>query len=231
MKKGLLVLTGAALLALPVSLSAQGFGVAGRAGTLGLGAEAALGLSDLVVVRGGLGLFPIETDATRFWDVGDDVDATLKFPDTWYNIGVDLYLGGSFRVGGGMLYRPDDPTVSATLRSNGQIEIGGQTYTFTEVSEVVGSLSAKDSAPYVLIGFGKHTSPGIGLFLDLGVAFMGDSQVTLEAKEGSGGSDVINSPAFQQQLRQEEQNLNDDLPAWAKKYWPIASIGLRIGLG
>ncbi len=229
MKKGLLVLTGAALLALPVTASAQGFGVAARAGTLGLGAEAALGLSDNLVVRGGLGLFPIETDATRFWDIGQGVDATLKFPDTWYNVGLDLYLGGSFRIGGGMLYKPDNPTITATLQPSGEIDIGGQTYGVDEVSEVVGSLSTKASAPYVLIGFGKHTSPGVGLFLDLGVAFMGDSQVTLEATKGN--ELLIGSEAFQQRLRQEEQNLDGDLPAWAKKYWPIASIGLRIGLG
>ena len=229
MKKGLLVLSSALLLALPVSVSAQGFGVAARAGTLGLGAEAAVGLTDFVVVRGGLGLFPIETDATRFWDVGQDVDATLKLPRTWYNIGVDLYLGGSFRIGGGMLYKPDDPSITATLQTTGEIDIGGQTYTATEVSEVVGSLSTKDSAPYVLLGFGKHTSPGIGLFLDLGVAFMGDSQVSLQATDGNPA--IIGSEMFQANLRQEEQNLNSDLPAWAKKYWPIASIGLRIGLG
>jgi hypothetical protein len=229
MKKGLFILTGAALLALPVTASAQGFGVAARAGTLGLGAEAALGLSDNLVVRGGIGLFPIETDATRFWDVGQGVDATLKFPDTWYNVGVDLYLGGSFRIGGGMLYKPDDPSVTATLQSTGEIEIGGETYTASDVSEVVGSLSMKDSAPYVLIGFGKHTSPGIGLFLDLGVAFLGDSQVTLEATEGN--PLIIDSEPFQQRLRQEEQNLDSDLPGWAKKYWPIASIGLRVGVG
>lgn len=229
MKKGVLIFSSAALLALPVTVSAQGFAVGARAGTLGLGAEAAVGLADNVVVRGGLGLFPIETDATRFWDVGQGVDATLEFPDTWYNIGVDLYLGGSFRVGGGMLYKPDDPKITASLQTDGEVEIGGQTYGYSEVSEVVGSLSTKSSAPYVLIGFGKHTSPGVGLFLDLGVAFMGDSEVTLEATQGS--DEVINSAVFRSQLQQEAQDLDDDLPAWAKKYWPIASIGLRIGLG
>lgn len=229
MKKGLFVLSSAALLAFPVTASAQGIGVAARAGTLGLGAEAAFGLADAVAIRGGLGLFPIETDATRFWDVGQDVEATLKFPDTWYNVGVDLYLSGSFRIGGGMLFKPDDPKITATLQGSAEIEIGGQTYTASDVSEVVGSLSTKDSAPYVLIGFGKHTSPGVGLFLDLGVAFMGDSHVTLEATDGN--PLIIDSPVFQQRLRDEEQNLDDDLPAVAKKYWPIASIGLRIGLG
>jgi hypothetical protein len=229
MKKRVLGLGVAALIAVPVTLSAQALGVGVRAGTLGFGAEGALGLGETVAVRGGIGLFPIETDATKFWDIGADVNAKLKLPKTWYNIGLDVYLGGAFRVGGGMLYRPDDPTITATLPAGGSIDIGDQTYTGAEVSEVVGSLDAKNSAPYALIGFGKHTSTGTGLFLDLGVAFLGDSHVSLEATKGN--PTVIGSPIFQQQLAIEEQNLENDLPGWAKKYWPIASIGLRIGIG
>jgi hypothetical protein len=229
MKKRVFGLGVAALIVLPITLSAQGVGVAARAGTLGFGAEAAVGLGERLAVRGGVGLFPIKTDATKFWDVGADVDATLKLPDTWYNIGIDLYLGGAFRIGGGMLYRPDDPSITATLPAGGTVDIGGQTYTGADVSEVVGSLDARNSAPYAVIGFGKHTSLGIGLSLDLGMAFLGNSRVALEATKGN--PTVIQSTIFQQQLGQEEQNLDDDLPNWAKKYWPIASLGLRIGIG
>jgi len=227
MKKRVLAFGVAALIAIPVALSAQALGVGVRVGTLGFGAEAALGLGEMVAVRGGVGLFPIETDATKFWDVGADVNAKLKLPNTWYNIGLDVYLGGAFRIGGGMLYRPDDPTITATLPPGGMVDIGDQTYTGAQISGVVGSLDAKSSAPYALIGFGKHTSTGTGLFLDLGLAFLGDSHVSLEATGGT----LKDDPIFQQQLAIEEQNLENDLPNWAKKYWPIASLGLRIGIG
>lgn len=229
MKKHLFTFALAASIVLPTALSAQGFGIAARAGTLGLGAEAALALSPSFALRGGIGLMPLEMDATSFWDVGDDVQADLKLPETWYNIGADVYLGGSFRVGGGMLFKPDDPTITGSLAGTATIEIGGTTYTASDVAEVVGALDSKDSAPYVLIGFGKHTSSGIGLFLDLGVAFLGDPEITLEATEGD--PTVINSAEFQSRLRQEEQNLDEDLPTWAKKYWPILNIGLKFGLG
>lgn len=227
MKKTLLALATVAMLAVPGTAQAQ-FGVAARAGTLGIGGEAALGLGDALVVRGGIGLMPLEVDATSFWDVGNDVEATLKLPKTWYNIGADLYLGGSFRVGAGMLFKPDDPTVTGTVEGTASIEIGGQTYTASDVAEVEGRLVSKEQAPYVLIGFGKHTSQGIGLFLDLGVAFTGDPTVELEAT--SGNPTVINSSQFQSQLAAEEQSLQDDLPTYAK-YWPILNIGLRIGVG
>lgn len=232
MKKRLLVLGAAALVALPGALSAQGFAVAGRAGTLGLGAEAALGLTDALVIRGGLGLLPFEADASSFWDVGNDVEATMTLPETWFNVGADLYIGSGFRIGAGMLFKPDDPTVTGSLSGTASIEIGGQTYTATEVAEVVGTLDAKDQAPYVLLGFGKHTRTGIGLFLDLGVAFMGDPVITLVGTEGA-----ITQPThpghaqFQARLQQEEQNLNNDLPSWAKKYWPIVNLGVKFGIG
>ena len=228
MKKSLFVLTAATLLALPGALSAQGFGIAARAGTLGLGAEAAVGLTDAFVIRGGIGLLPVELKNPSFWEPGANVDATLKLPKTWYNIGADLYVGSGFRIGGGMLFKPDDPTLTGTLTGSAEIDIGtGTPYKATEVAEVVGTLKSKSSAPYVLIGFGKHTKSGIGLFLDLGVAMLGDPQVSLTA---TGDPAVVGSPTFQARLRQEEQTIEDDFGSYLK-LWPILNIGIKLGVG
>lgn len=222
MRRTLLTLCTMALLALPSAVLAQGIGVAGRAGTVGIGAEGALGLNDALVIRGGVGLMPFEVDATI-----DDIDFTLTLPETWYNIGIDLYPGGgSFRIGGGLLFKPDDPTVVGTITGSTTVEIGDQTYTATDVSQLNGTLDSSDSAPYVLIGFGKHTSPGLGLFLDLGVAFLGEPTVSLSA---SGNSVVVNSPEFQNELRKQEQNFEDDAGSYLK-LWPFLSIGLRLGI-
>jgi hypothetical protein len=228
MKKSLLVLLTAALVALPGALSAQGFGVAARAGTLGIGAEGALGLTDAFVIRGGIGLMPLELKNPSFWEPGTDVDATLKLPKTWYNIGADLYLGGGFRVGGGMLFKPDNPSLTGSLTGSASIDIGGTTYTASDVAEVKGTLESKKSAPYALIGFGKHTKTGIGLFLDLGVAMLGDPQVSLEATKGN--PTVINSATFQSRLRTEETNIEDDIGSYLK-FWPILNIGIKLGVG
>lgn len=228
MKKSLFVLTTAAVLALPGALAAQGFGIAGRAGTLGVGAEGAFGLTDAFVIRGGIGLLPVELKNPSFWEPGADVDATLKLPKTWYNIGADLYLGAGFRVGGGMLFKPDDPSLTGSLTGSASIDIGGTTYTATDVAEVKGTLKSKSSAPYALIGFGKHTKTGIGLFLDLGVAMLGDPEVSLEATKGN--PTVINSATFQSRLRQEEQTIEDDFGSYLK-LWPILNLGIKIGVG
>ncbi len=228
MNKRLLVVTAAALITLPGALAAQGIGVAARAGTLGIGAEGAVGLTDAFVIRGGIGLMPLELKNPSFWEPGTDVDATLKLPKTWYNIGADLYLGSGFRVGGGMLFKPDDPTLTGTLTGNAEIDIGGTKYKATQVAEVVGTLNSKNAAPYALIGFGKHTAKGIGLFLDIGVAMLGDPEVTLEATKGD--PNVINSPQFQSRLRTEEQTIEDDFGTYLR-LWPILNLGIKLGLG
>ncbi|MCG6958216.1 MAG: hypothetical protein LJF04_19675 [Gemmatimonadetes bacterium] len=230
MRKTALAISVATMVILPAAVGAQGFGVGARAGTLGFGVEGAAGLSNHVAVRGGLGLWTVNIDATGFWEPGTGVSATLHLPKTWYNIGVDLYpTSGDFRIGGGMLYKPDDPKVVATADPTASVDIGGRTYTSADVAEVEGSLVSKKSAPYVLIGFGRHTRKGFGLFLDLGVAFLGEPSVQLKATRGD--PTIINSADFQSALAQESANLESDLPTWAKKYWFIASVGIKLGLG
>ena len=220
MKKCVLTLSAALLLVVPAAVSAQGLGLAARAGTLGVGPEVALGLSDGFVIRGGIGVTPFEPTVTI-----DDIPFTLTLPDRWITIGADIYLGGTFRIGGGMLFKSGDPMLAGEI--TGSTTIGDVTYTSTEVSQLTGTLDSKDRAPYVLLGFGKHTSTGIGLFLDLGVAFLGESEVALAA---TGDPAVVNSPEFQAELRKQETNIEDDLGQYIKM-WPILSIGVRIGVG
>ena len=227
MKKTTLVLTVATMLTLPPAVTAQGFGIGARVGTIGLGAEGAVGLGTDVALRAGFGVTPLTINPSSFWDPGQDVKAELKLPKTWYNVGIDLYPGGGgFRIGGGMLFKPDNPTLTGTLAGNASIEIGGVTYQASQLQEVVGTLESKKSAPYVLIGFGNEIKSGIGLFLDLGVAFLGEPNVVLEGTEGS----IINDPAFQQSLRNEETKIENDVGSYLK-YWPIANIGIKVGIG
>ena len=225
------VLGLAALILVPTGLSAQRLGVAARAGTIGVGVEGSVELADRLVVRGGIGLLPFEVDPASLWDLGEGISATLELPDKWYNIGVDFYLGSSLRLGGGMLFKPDDPTITGTLTGSASIDIGGQTYTVEDVTGITGKFVSNDRAPYALIGFGKHTSSGIGLFLDLGVALLGEPDVQLTA---TGNSSLINSADptsdFQTRLRIEEQSLEDRAGTYLK-YWPILNLGLRVGIG
>jgi hypothetical protein len=204
---------------LPQASAAQNLGVAARAGTLGLGAEAGLGLGDRLVLRGGLGLMPLEINGTV-----SDIDLTFELPRTWYNLGVDLYLNHIVRVGGGFLFKPDDVTLVAVPTTSQ--DIGGQQFTPEQIGTLLGSLDSGGRAPYVLIGFGKHTSSGIGLTLDIGAAFFEETRVALDAEGGTLSSD----PDFRDRLEAEARNFEADLPRYID-IWPILNLGLRIGVG
>lgn len=215
------LLAATALLAVPGALSAQGFALAGRAGSLGFGAEAAVGLGSSFALRGGVSFLPLEPSATI-----DDVDYTLQLPETWFNLGADLYVGGGFRIGGGVLFKSDDPSATAELASDETVEIGGQDFTGDQLGTLMGTLDSRDQAPYVLIGFGRHAAPGVGLFLDLGVAFTGEPDVSLEVE----GSEYPDQEELRDRLDQEEENFREDAPPYVD-YWPILNIGLKVGLG
>lgn len=208
-----------ACLALPAPSLAQGIGLGARVGTMGVGGEVAVGLTERLVVRGGIGLIPLEPSATF-----DDIDVTLELPRTWYNAGIDVYLNGAMRIGGGMLFKPDDPELVGTF--NQSQDIGGTIFTPAEIGTLTGVIDSSDSVPYVLLGFGRHTAPGFGLFIDLGVAFLGDPDVRLDAEGGT----LSGAPATRDALDQEAQNFEDDMRAYLR-FWPILNLGLRIGLG
>lgn len=203
----------------PGRAEAQQIGVGGRVGTLGLGAEAAVALTDRVVVRGGLGLMPVEPSLTV-----SDIDVTLELP-TWYNVGVDLYVTGAMRIGGGLLFKADDPTLTGVFTTDQ--DIGGQTFTPQEIGTLIAVIDSKGQVPYALIGFGKHTAPGVGLFFDLGVAFLGAPDFRLSAEGGTLSDD---SGPFRDALDAEAAQFEEDSGRYLE-FWPILSLGLRIGIG
>ncbi len=209
-----------ALLVIPQTLAGQRFALGGRAGTLGFGAEAALGLSDNFVVRGGLGSFIFEFEGEQ-----DGVDYTVSPPSMTGTLGIDLYpTGGSFRLMAGLMFRNGDFELkSSDLAEAGGIEIGDGEY--TESGTLHGTVATSSTAPFVGLGFGRHTSGGFGFFLDLGVAFVGEPEVTLTAQ-----GDIASVPGFQEDLDREAQNLEDDAAPYLK-YWPILSIGVKIPVG
>lgn len=218
MNRFVFLATSVALLSAPSLASAQ-LGIAARAGTLGIGGEAALGLSDRIVVRGGMGITTLEVSTTF-----DDIEVDLELPDSWYNVGVDLYLNGALRLGGGMLFKTDDPTVTGVL--DGPVDIGGQTFEPEEIGTLTGRLESDGQAPYLLIGFGKHTSTGFGLSLDIGAAFTGEPDVTLDAQGGT----FSDQPELEMRLDQEARNFEEDMKPYLR-IWPILSLGLRFGFG
>jgi hypothetical protein len=205
------------LLAFPPAVSAQGFALGARAGTLGFGAEAALSLSENLVARGGLGSFIIDYEGEF-----DGVDYTVTPPSLTATLGLDFYpTGSTFRLMAGLLLRSGDFEMeSGDLAQAGGVDIGDETY--TESGTLEGALSTNSTAPFLGLGFGHHTRGGFGFFLDLGVAFVGDPKVTMEGKGA-----IASVPGFRQELDKEVQQIEDDAGSYLK-YWPILSLGVKI---
>ena len=218
MKKSIPACLLALLLTIPTTLQAQEVGIGARIGTLGFGAEAALGLNDNVVIRGGIGSFVVDFDG----DYGD-IPFTVTPPSLTTTLGIDLYpRGGSFRIMGGLMYRGEDIRLDSEFEPGESVEIGDNEY--DEGGSLHGELDTKSTAPFVGIGFGRHTSGGFGVTLDLGVAFVGEPDVTLTAGGALGQAGDID-----QDLEKEIQEVEDDVGSYLQ-YWPILSFGLKIPL-
>jgi len=209
-------LTGLGI-ALPLDASAQ-LGLGARIGTLGIGGEAALELSERFVVRGGAGLSKLKANTTF-----GGVPVELDLPEAWYNVGVDFYLNGSLRIGAGVAYKPDDPSIRGAFTE--AVEIGGVVLTPGEIGDLTGTIDSDDEAAYLLLGFGKHTDSGIGLFIDVGTVILGSPTVDLQASGGTYPQDELDVL-----LRQEAREFEDQMKTYLR-FWPIMSLGLRIGIG
>lgn len=219
MKKSIPVCLFALLLVIPTTLQAQDFGLGARIGTFGFGGEAALGLSDRFVIRGGLGSFVVDFTADY-----EDIKYDITPPSLTGTLGIDVYpTGGSFRVMGGVMFRNEDFRLdSCELSECGPIEIGGVTY--DESGSLHGDFDTRSTSPFLGIGFGRHTSGGFGVTLDLGVAFVGEPDVSLTPEGEIAGADGI-----QQSLDAHAQEIEDDVGSYMQ-YWPILSFGLKIPL-
>ena len=201
----------------PGSAAAQGIAVAARAGTLGIGGEASIGLTRQIGLRGGVNVQPWEPKVDL-----DEVEFTVQLPSPTYHAMVDLYpMGGGFRLSGGFAWFSTN--VEVTARPTEPVDIGDQTYSPQDVGELLGEFETKEFAPYVGIGFGRLGGrSGVGFVFDLGVAFHGEPTVSLSAT-----GPFADQPAFQANLAAEEDNINDDARRF--RVYPVLAIGLAIG--
>ncbi len=202
------------LLSAPSALASQGIAIGGRAGFLGFGGELAVGLSDVIALRGGFGFFPFEYDGSF-----DGEDYTVTFPSSIWTAGIDVYPGGGpIRIMGGIMARTEDIKVKSEI--TGSQEIGNTIY---DVPGTISGVVKQDAiAPFAGIGFGKHTEGGFGFFLDIGAALSGDANIVMSAT-----GPVASVPGIQASLQEEAEKVEDDAGGYLK-VWPIVSLGIKI---
>ena len=80
-------------IALPAAASAQ-VGVGVRAGTTGLGGDLGIALSPNLVLRGGLGIQPVNPNMTL-----SDIKFEVNLPSSFAQVGLELFPSGAgFRI-------------------------------------------------------------------------------------------------------------------------------------
>lgn len=185
--------------------------VAPQLSTLGLGAEAGYRVNGLLGIRGGGNYF--STDRNREIDGIDyDVSATLAS----VGLTADIYpFDSGFHVSGGVRYNLTDASFAATPRT--LVNVGGTTYTPTQVGTLSGDVEFNRFAPYLGVGWkGSVFSPNLYVSTDVGVLFQGSPQVSLS----SNGS--LSSAQFQADLERERQSIEDDLRGL--RFYPVVAL-------
>ena len=200
--------------------------VGGRFGTLGMGAEVAIAVSERMAIRGGVGFLGFEMDVTERSNLADNRTAELSLPSGLYTVGVERSFGVLRAEAGLLMTSGGDPAYEITYGSGASIDIGGGYYREPDVSTLTTTLVSGSVAPYALLGFTPNLSRGIALLVDLGAAFPLDAGFEMTA---TGDPAVLNSSGFRSDLEAERREAEDDAGAFLN-YWPIVSIGLRFGL-
>ncbi|HEX2167613.1 MAG TPA: hypothetical protein VHG09_10320 [Longimicrobiales bacterium] len=153
----------------------------------------------------------------------EDVDYHIESTSPLSNIGVDFYPGFfDVRLGGGLMFINNPTTFDA--RYSGEITIGNDTYTDEEVGALTGELDHGSTAPYIVLGLGRQTNKGLGIFLDLGAAFLDEQRMTYTTTGTLSGN-----PDFEAALQAEAQEIEDEVNRYVKVY-PILSAGIRYGI-
>ncbi len=228
----LIALSAISSFGLPDSALAQKVAFSARVGTIGAGPEVSLGTA-AVRLRAGYGLLPIKLDAAKHFEIDGVASATLELPKNWYTVGADFSLGGLFRIGGGLLYRPNEVVAEVTLDEGAGIDLGGIKYSYGKagLKGIKGTQTSRKAMPYAMSSLSVGGASGLGLFLDLGVAFAGEPEASLKSILIP-GTDVPQSllDELESNLKKEEDRFVKEAAKYLK-YWPILSVGVRFGLG
>lgn len=194
--------------------------VTGKIGSLGLGAELDLGLTDSLGARIGLNSFTYKYNAnsgTVNYDFKLQLQTISALAD-WYP------FQGSFRTSAGLMYNNNKVNL-AGLPTGVSYTINGTTYNSADVGSLQGTMSFNKVAPYLGIGWGNPAAKdkGWGMTSDIGVLFQGSPKTSLVATCGA----TLPAPqctTLQSDAAAENTKLQSALSNF--KFWPVVSVGI-----
>ena len=196
---------------------AQGVTGSVHVGTLGIGAQVATPLASRINFRGGIDFQPVSFEV-----LADDVELDVELPAATVTAVVDLYPNESgFRLSAGVLYFGGSLGLEGAPTED--VELGNNVYTKAQVGTIRGSLGTSRLAPYAGFGWGNAVGTGFGFALDVGIAYHGTPEFSLEAT-----GPVSSDPQFRMDLDAEAESANEDIPGVASVY-PVLKLGLSYG--
>ena len=191
------------------------FGVAAKAGTLGIGVELTAQLNPWFGLRGSVNGFDYKHEFKR-----EDINYDGDFRFGASGVFADFYpLRGRFRLSAAALGNRNKIDMTAAPTAN--VQIGDNTYTPGQVGVLNGEMKFHSAVTYFGIGYGNAArGPGrIGFVLDAGVMPQGEPTVTLTSSTGLVGA---------ADLQKETAKLKDDLHH--ARVWPVIALGISIRL-
>ncbi len=196
--------------------------IGARLGTLGLGVDAVVSVTETFAVRGGAGFMGWTLDVTGRFGLADNRTAELALVDGLYTLGGEASLG-FMRLGAGLLVKSGNPVHTITYGQGAAIDIGGNPYTQPQVRTIETTVESKSTAPYLTLTFGSGRSKGFNFDVDIGAALLRGADVTMTAT-----GDVVGSAAFKTDLEAERLDTKNDIGVF-RSFWPIMNLVLAYG--
>lgn len=185
-----------------------------KAGTLGIGIEATWRPIDWVDLRLGANKYDYSETGAQ---AGINYDATLKLK-TYYATANFRFPLSPFRLTAGIYSNSNEITMTSI--DTPTFNIGGTTYTSTEVGTLTSDTSWDSTSPYFGAGFDFELFSKIGLTFDFGVLWQGDPKVSMTATGALAGAQ-----AFLDDLEAERAELADEVDVL--KAYPVVSLGFN----
>jgi len=208
----------AAIALLASGAAAADFGAGVKAGTLGLGVEARW---DPPVpwfdVRLGVNSYDY-TDGGGY--AGVDYDATLAL-DSYYLTGNFKFPLSPFRFTLGAFSNGNEVQLVSQDTGGADFNIGGGSFSPTDVGVLRSTTSFESTAPYAGVGFDFELFGKAGLNLDFGVLWQGEPSVTLEASGFDSAPPPVQDslgPAIEAERLELEDEMSD------LKAYPVVSL-------
>ncbi len=217
MRKSLRVMLLAAVMWSCASVHAQErtWAVAGKAGSLGVGADIhRVIFPDKLNLRIGASFFQ---RGVNFSNSGIKYVGTLRVGAV--PVSLDAYpFKNWFRVQAGLMVNLNRLTGTAQL-TNDMITIGNHTYTSNTIGSLQGTVNVDRVAPFFGVGFGNPIKKDKrwGIFLDVGAMYHGDPTLTLQTTE-------MGSPLLTNDLQLQEQRFGSATHRYI--FYPILQIGV-----